>query len=73
MSGAWQDVVVVSIVLAAVAFLGRRIWLWFAHSDKSAGCGSGCGTCSQAPDVSQNVLPLESLTSSLDRLKPPRN
>jgi hypothetical protein len=45
MVGSWQDVVALSLVLAALAYLVRR-FRGVTGRTTSAGCSAGCGSCS---------------------------
>jgi FeoB-associated Cys-rich membrane protein len=41
-----QNVLALLIVAAAVGYLIRQGWRYFAARKSGAGCGSGCGSCS---------------------------
>jgi hypothetical protein len=68
MSPAVQLLIVAIVVLAAAAYIARRVWRRVTASEAS----SGCSSCSQAAGVPANLVPLESLTSSIDQLPPAR-
>lgn len=71
---AWQYIIVASVVFAAAAYIGRKVWLKVTRSESAGHCGAGCGSCGQKSATEQtDVIPLESLTTSIDALKPPRN
>ena len=46
MNGDWQDVVALSAVFLAAAYIVRRFAPWPSRSRKpTGGCASGCGSC----------------------------
>ncbi|CAN5878915.1 hypothetical protein BH23PLA1_BH23PLA1_25030 [soil metagenome] len=47
MSIGWQDIATWLLILAAIAFIGRKAWSLIAGRPKKGSCGSagGCGTC----------------------------
>ncbi len=59
---AWQLIVALVVVAAAVAVLARRVYR-LIHGTPSRGCGSGgCGSCAKdAPRTGTNVRPLVGL------------
>jgi hypothetical protein len=61
----WQMPLVALIVLAAVAYLARRVWRALAGR-KSGGCG-GC-SCARAPSTEERpgaLIPAEQITLRL--------
>lgn len=72
-----QYVIVAAAILVAGAYLARRIWRRFTKADALSGCGTRCSGCAEHPTASAtqrgNLVSLDSLASSIDSLKPPRN
>ncbi len=46
-----EQLIIAAIVLGAVAFIGRRLWLAIAaaRAPKGGGCNSGCGCAPTSP------------------------
>ncbi|HZZ29735.1 MAG TPA: FeoB-associated Cys-rich membrane protein [Pirellulales bacterium] len=61
-----QNIIALFIVAAAVGYLLRRGWRYFA-AKKSAGCASGCGSCASnsknIPDA-KPLVTIDALRSS---------
>jgi len=72
MSQSLQLVVVIAVVIAAAAYVAFTVWRRILSPKSPPGCGSGCGSCGHSSSSSPNVVPLDSLTASLDDLKSPR-
>jgi hypothetical protein len=75
MSSIWEIMAIAVLIGGAVAYLGHRVWRTFAGS-KAAGCGTGCGTCAHnQPNATADgdVVSLDSLTSSADKMPASRN
>jgi hypothetical protein len=70
MTWGWQDVVALTLVAVALAYLARRAWRTLARRP-SGGCATGCGACpvgqgkqqSGGPDLTTDgLVSLDSLT-----------
>lgn len=59
----WQDVICLSAVGAAVAYLGWRAWSFFRGVNKT-GCAGGCG-CSKAAKPTGGLVGEDELTARL--------
>jgi len=57
MNGVWQDIIAAAIVLAAVVYLARQLWLVLGRK-RAGGCGTSCGQC---PTNAAESRPLVSL------------
>lgn len=57
----WQDLVALSLVLAAVIYLGWQTWRFIARK-KSAGCSSGCASCPTGKSTGQQLVTLDGLS-----------
>jgi hypothetical protein len=70
----WQNAAVVLAVLAAVVYLGYRVYAVIVRR-KRTGCSGGCNTCpsSAAPSEqteSGTVVSIEQFTASAQRIQP---
>ena len=57
----WQELLIAAMLVAAAAYLGRRVWRSVAGRS-TAGCGTGCQSCPsrQASDAEPaGFVPLE--------------
>ncbi len=59
----WQLPVVAMIVLAAAAYLARRVWQG-VRGQKAGGCGGGCGCAAvtKPPEAQGTFIPEGQLT-----------
>jgi hypothetical protein len=55
MQNGWQDVVALSLVVAAGVYLVRRGWLVVSRKARSGACG-GCGDCPSNKTVAARPL-----------------
>ena len=61
----WQTITVALIILAALAFTGRRAWSrlqsFRARKSVDASCGTGCGSCgsTQKTQTTQKTVLVE--------------
>ena len=56
MSAAWQDIVVISLIAVAAAYVVRRIWHSITGRQRS-GC-TGCSACSPPP-TNQDLISID--------------
>ncbi len=56
MSDAWQDIVVLSLIAVAAAYVVRRVWRAITGR-KQPGCAS-CSACPQPP-ADQNLISID--------------
>lgn len=63
MNSDWQNMIVLVVVAAAIAYLARVAWLSVARR-RAAACG-GCGNCPTAPgDKTPQVVEIQALGQS---------
>ena len=58
MTAIWQEIVTGAIVLAAVAYLARQLWLLLGRK-RTGGCGASCGQCTTSPAEDRPLVSLE--------------
>lgn len=56
MESAWQNLIVLAIVLAASGYLCRMAWQSMARRPSSGGQSSACGGCSNCPSESASKV-----------------
>jgi hypothetical protein len=58
-----QNILALFVVGAAVGYLVRRAWRYFAARKQSVGCGSACGGCAAGEGSKIVTKPLVSVDS----------